>query len=283
LLHAALDALVAVASLIAILDYFGVKANSELWGRVMPLSKKWKLVVMLVLVIASLGMSGYSLYRAAHPKIVEKVVEKITEKPVPVPCPAPPTESKRAKNGTPSQQQAGKDNAQAGPVTQGPGSIAQIGGAQNQATVNNYGAVDRHLSVETTKALGDIAQAIPNKNKQPVGFLVVESAEAETFADEIAMAFLKPGIKDGLGDGQATAGRNWHPQTPKGVVIVVKDKDDPAFPLAQQIANAMSSTGVPAVGIMFNPNGSSGRVIIIVGEKTDGPPVGGLTSYLVLR
>jgi hypothetical protein len=97
------------------------------------------------------------------------------------------------------------------------------------------------------------------------------------------MVFFKPGIKDGLGNGQATAGRNWYPQTPKGVVIVVKGKDDPAFPLAQQIANAMSSTGVPAVGIMFNPTGSSGRVIIIVGEKTDGSPVGGLTSYLVLR
>jgi hypothetical protein len=108
---------VALASLVAILDYFGIKPNSQSLGHVMPLSKKWKLVVMLALVIASLGMSGYSLYRSIRPKIIEKVVEKIIEKPVPSPCPATPTESKRTKNGTPSQQQTGKNNVEAGPIT----------------------------------------------------------------------------------------------------------------------------------------------------------------------
>src|SRR5271167_2377142 len=35
----------------------------------------------------------------------------------------------------PKQQQSGKDTAQTGPITQGPGSIAQIGGVGNTATI----------------------------------------------------------------------------------------------------------------------------------------------------
>lgn len=64
---------------------------------------------------------------------------------------------------------------------------------------------------------------------------------------------------------------------------MVKAKDDPAFPLAQKIATALNSTGVPAVGFMLAPNMGSGRVHIVVGDKTDGPPVGGTTGTVVVR
>ncbi len=45
----------------------------------------------------------------------------------------------------------------------------------------------------------------------------------------------------------------------------------------------MTNTGVPAVGLMVAPAMDSGRVHIVVGEKTDGRPVGGTTSFLVVR
>jgi len=144
-IHVAMNVVLVLAALVAILDYFGLRPKESWWGLVMPLNKNWKLFFMLGLVAAALGMSGYDFYRTLRPKIVEKVVEKITEKPVPTPCPEPPKASKPAKPRVgsrpkvelppnPSQQQSGKDNTQTGPIDQGPCSNLQIGGANNQAT-----------------------------------------------------------------------------------------------------------------------------------------------------
>jgi hypothetical protein len=73
-IHVVIDAIVALAALVAILDYFGVKPKEPLGGIAMPLSRKWKLAIMLGLTAAALGMSGYGFYRALKPKI-----EKVTE------------------------------------------------------------------------------------------------------------------------------------------------------------------------------------------------------------
>ncbi len=61
------DWLFALAALVAILDYFGFKPKQPHWGPSMPLNRNWKLGIMLVLVAASLGMSGFSFYRSLHP------------------------------------------------------------------------------------------------------------------------------------------------------------------------------------------------------------------------
>jgi hypothetical protein len=61
----------------------------------MTLSRRWKLALMLTLVAASLGLSGYSFFRSRHRIVIEKIVEKpvdriverVVEKPVPIPCP----------------------------------------------------------------------------------------------------------------------------------------------------------------------------------------------------
>jgi len=188
------------------------------------------------------------------------------------PCPAPPS---------PAKKMSQHGNSSTNSVQQGPGSAF----SQNQSggitagTVNNYGAVDRHLSPETMSALDKVAQTIPNKKNNPVGFITVEGAEAESFADEIAAVFYKHGI----GVGTAILGEYWSPETPKGVIVCVKSKDSAAYPLAEKIATAMSSTGVPAVGIMPKPNMDADRVLIVIGSKTDGRPVGAVTSTLVAR
>jgi hypothetical protein len=76
------DCIVTLAAVVAILDYFGVKPKRPSWGLVMPLGRNWKLGIMLILVAASLGMSGYGFYRSLHPKIVEKTVTVTVDKPV---------------------------------------------------------------------------------------------------------------------------------------------------------------------------------------------------------
>jgi hypothetical protein len=50
------DCIVGLAALVAILDYFGIKPKRSLWGVLVPLTKNWKLGIMLTLVLASLGM-----------------------------------------------------------------------------------------------------------------------------------------------------------------------------------------------------------------------------------
>jgi len=86
----------ALAALLYILEYFGVKPKSPSWGPSMPLSRNWKLAIMLILVAISLAMSGYAAYRGYRPKIVEKpvIVEKPITVSVPVPCPEPLKKSK---------------------------------------------------------------------------------------------------------------------------------------------------------------------------------------------
>jgi hypothetical protein len=87
------DLIVCLASLAAILEYFGIKPKRNAEGSAMASGRKWKLAIMLVLVGASLGLSGYSFYRSRRPRVVEKTVtiekpvEKIVEKLVPQNCP----------------------------------------------------------------------------------------------------------------------------------------------------------------------------------------------------
>jgi hypothetical protein len=112
------DIIVTIAALVAVLGYFGIKPKQPLWGFTISYGKNAKLVVMLLLVAISLGMSGYSAYRAYHPKIVEKIVEKQ----VPTQCPAPmpqPTPQAIARHGTGNKQttQQNGNNNQANPVT----------------------------------------------------------------------------------------------------------------------------------------------------------------------
>jgi hypothetical protein len=93
MVRAMIDVLFALAALVAILDYFGIKPKQPIWGLAMPLSKNWKLLLMLGLVGLSLALSGYGYYRSSRPKIVEKIVdrpvERIVEKLVPQECPKP--------------------------------------------------------------------------------------------------------------------------------------------------------------------------------------------------
>ena len=105
----------------------------------MPLGRRWKLAIMLLLVAASLCMSGYAAYHAYRPKVVERVVENTRL--VPQDCPKvnlgkheykPKSESgSGTPKSPPSQASTGNNNAQVGSLTQGSESAAQVGGSNN--------------------------------------------------------------------------------------------------------------------------------------------------------
>lgn len=239
----------------------------------------------LGLSLLSVALSSFAAYHFFKPRVVEKQVpvEKLVEKLVPEDCPQPKPVATHSVTSKP------KDNpkkAVTPPITQdcGGGNCAASVGQQGGITAGqiNYGAVDRHLSPQTEAALTVVAKSIPKdsiKTGYPVSFLTVQSAEAETFADEIAMVFYRQQI----GEGRAIGGEYWNPQTPKGVIVLVKSLDDPAFPLAQKIEHAFTSTGVSAVAIAIDSIRNPGQVLIVTGEKTEGKAVAGTTSTLVVR
>jgi hypothetical protein len=73
-----------IAAVVAILDYFGIKPNAGSFGHIVPLSKTWKLALMLGLVGVSLGLSIRSFYLARRQP---KEITRIVEKEVPAQCP----------------------------------------------------------------------------------------------------------------------------------------------------------------------------------------------------
>jgi len=130
------DTLVGLASFVAVLDYFGIKPKKFSEWRFMPLDRRWKLGMMLTLVAAALGMSGYNLYRSFQPKIVERIVEKTTS--ISVPCVEAPKDKSpeklpektkspnRSANSQQSEHGANNTNTQIGTV-QAPIAIAPNG------------------------------------------------------------------------------------------------------------------------------------------------------------
>jgi hypothetical protein len=191
------DTIIDIAALVAILDYFGLRPKSVSSWNIMPLSRRWKLILMLSLVAAALGMSGFNFYRSLHPKIIEKVVTKTIEKPVPIPCPEPAKvqQSEKKKN-TPDdasgKQQPGKENVQSGSITQGCGSIQQ-GGKGNQASVNcgppPLPRISNTQANEISLALGAYAGRKANI------YVVEPTDDANKLATDLDLALKNAGIK----------------------------------------------------------------------------------------
>jgi hypothetical protein len=147
-----------LAALFYILDYFGVKPKQPLWGLPVPLSRNWKLGIMLFLVAVSLGMSAYGFYRSLRPKIVEKVVEKTVEKPVATPCPELPKATKKSSPTLPSDA---RKTATSGI------------NARNGISQQNQGSNDTNTQIGTAQAPiaiapNGIANAAPNFGTQAV-------------------------------------------------------------------------------------------------------------------
>jgi hypothetical protein len=203
-LQSALNLLIALAALIAILDWFGIKPSPQSWGVVMPPSRRWKLAIMLGLVAASLGLSGYAFYRTLRPKIVEKIVEKPVEKLVSQECPKPDITKQQSVEGkegkpisqipiAPPQTATGDNNAQVGgSVTAGPCSNVQIGGTGNQANTNCL-PPSRHVS---PKQAEDLKRCLSSYQGQAIELWTAPNQrEVSTFGNELEAAFKGSGVK----------------------------------------------------------------------------------------
>jgi hypothetical protein len=289
----AFTAIAAVAAVLTVLPLLGF--DIRIRGRqTVPLapteSRTRRAWLAFALALLSLGLSAGAFYYFFRPRVVEKIVEKTGEKPAPCPeqkepaaTPIPGAKPSKPRGPivtnpiTPPKASDSSQTPQT--VINAQNGIGISGGEVTNPTVNNYAPPDRHLNQTAIDALSAIAESLPNKEKYPVGFVTVQGGEAETFADELAMVFYKKGV----GAGSAPAGQYWNPKTPQGIIVCAKAKDAPSFRVAEQIANALTSNGVPAVGIMLNDKMDPDRVLVVIGEKTDGKPVGATTGYLIVR
>ncbi|MGO9087024.1 MAG: hypothetical protein ACLP6G_23570 [Terriglobales bacterium] len=158
------DGIATLAAVLAILAFFGIKPQAADGGVAMPLSRRWKLAIMLILVAASWGLSIHSFYRSRHPRIVEKTVEKpvekIVEKFTQIPCPkvAVPTLRGSSKNGTEASQPPIKQDCGGGNCA---ASVGQSGGVT--AGSINIGTVEQRIPEDKKAELINVLSQIRGK------------------------------------------------------------------------------------------------------------------------
>lgn len=186
---------------------------------------------------------------------------------MPQECP-PPSEPKKSKSGKgatpPAVSTSGNQSPAIGPLTQGSGSLAQLGNG-NTGSVNNYGPPERHLTDAQRDGLEKIAKDLP------FHVIVMTAAEHEPqqYAEEIRQAFLKYGKTEGLAQGMMWA------TVPYGVCVCINPKDvtDPpseTAKLAGALLQQMTALGLSPVASTGN-NVAPKTVEIIVGISPKSP------------
>jgi hypothetical protein len=133
------------------------------------------------------------------------------------------------------QKTSGQNSPAVGTIAQGPGSIAQVGGSGNQATVNNFAPPVRHLQPDEIKELHQIADDMPNDAASWFYVETLSEAEAATFSNEIYDIF-KDKSKVAQGPVRWIT---WTGPAPKGTTVCVL-KDGSNFDTAQKLANVFA-------------------------------------------
>ena len=240
----------------------------------MPLSKRWKLALMLALVAASLGLSGYAFYRALRPKIVERVVEKPVERPVPQECPkidfskqqaTPHTKKDKSASPTttaPSQTATGNNNSQVGGgITTGDCSPVQVGGSNNQASVNCV-PPERTLNQAQLAAVRRVFDSLPDSVRvfvQTIG----NNGEALRYAQQFQDVAVERGKS---GNPKAVIlGLFWRP-VPLGLIIASHSDSDVAAKYRDDLVKNLGAENISAVakvGEWITAN----QLYIVVGEN----------------
>jgi hypothetical protein len=270
------DVIVVAGSLVAVLDYFGIKPRPV--GGVTP-SRKWKLAIMLGLVALSLGLTGYSFYRSFRPKIVEKIVEKpvdrVVEKLVPAECPAPkPTASGKSRKqastskSPPTASTSGDRSPAVGSVTQGPCSNLQIGGSDNQQS-GNCTSPNRRVKAADVPALIESLSQHRGIVRLAVGGGDVEAFQ---FAQDWYEIFQK--AQWDLNPKRIVQFMDMTGNLPTGVRITVKGerlsskaeiKVEPNSPLSS-VVNALNAEGITPT-FWQEPSYEDGVILISIDAK----------------
>jgi hypothetical protein len=203
-------------------------------------------------------------------ELVENLPVVLRTAPPPAPTIIHTLGSKQPRPGPTSQQQSGKNNVQTGPITSGPCSNLQIGGSNNQGTIDNCQATiisappDRTLSDSQERAISEIAKDISPEVKVVVEHPSdYESSEyAKTIHDALAEFHL----------AELTTALSYGGQPPPvGLYVLAHTDDDKVIPYANKLYDAMKKAGIPCEGYQVDwvP---SGTLRISVGIKPPSQP-----------
>lgn len=263
-------------SVIGVLPQLGV--DIRIWGRSgmaaelsAPKRKPWLALAMVTISTCfSIGAFVYFFHPRIRERIVEKPVEKVVEKQISVPCPQskpskPEKSQQTAKIDPPKAPEQHGDNAGAigGSLSQGAGSIAQIGGNGNQATVNNFTPPERHLVPAEIAELRMVADAMPTDAGSWFHVDTLNLPESTSFATEIYNIFSSK--------NKAVPGPDiWMVSptpTPKGVYVLVL-QGDAHFSVAQNLVNVLAKY-LPKGSLTFMsvPGLKPGEVKILIGAQ----------------
>jgi hypothetical protein len=148
-----------------------------------------------------------------------------------------------------------------GSISQGPGSIAQVGGTGNQATIYNAQPPDRHVTEGLRLALAAVAASLPEDSAKWLQITSENTNESNQYAEE---------IKKVLGDKASDWQVNMVASTPVpyGVHILTGGDKTPTFSVANRLAEAFYHNGV---AVHFEKasdlDSTSKQIVILVGLK----------------
>lgn len=149
------------------------------------------------------------------------------------------------------------------PSVSAPGGIAIGRDNLGTAIVQNYTLPSRRLTEGQMYALERVAESMPSNYSERLYMLTANEPEAIRFGDEIYAIF-----KRHRKAREHSIVFGWSGAIPKGLFVLVHSKDDEAFPIAQQIANALGRGGTKPEftrGTSVKP----GEICIVVGTRPE--------------
>jgi hypothetical protein len=156
------------------------------------------------------------------------------------------------------EQHGNGNGAIGGSITQGPCSVLQNGGNNNQAQVNC--APEWHLSDVQRRKWSDFAATLPQECAEIVVVGDIPDKNSHDFATDIFNVLNEHHKVNRF--GHLLSG-----DFGEGITVQVHDENDVNLPTAKLIVSAMQNAGVPVAGLSANPNIQNHEIHIIVAYK----------------
>jgi hypothetical protein len=227
--------------------------------------KTWWVVVVIVIPIATTVIGGLILWGITRyfdrptpvlPRIsVSPPSPSVPIVKTPKPTPQPPSVK--------VDQHGNGNGAVGGNITTAPCSNVQIGGNNNQATVNCAPA-ERHLTDDQKAKLASLLKA---ESPQEFYFLCAPDAESTYFANEILS------VLESVGWKPVQPPDNWGTIERQGVGVsmLVRDMTAPVPRAGVALQQALKEIGIDAPGVNF-PMAPNDKITLYVGVR---PPSSG--------
>jgi len=152
--------------------------------KALRIESTWAFVGLIALVAAILGGAAAWVIDMGYKNSTDYKVDH------PAPKQQAATSDNSARAGV-AAQQLSPGGATTGNINQGPGSIAQVGGTGNSATVNNFGDPARRLTKEDRDIL--ISQLAGSTSKVTFGSML-SAPDSYMYASDLQSAFRAAGV-----------------------------------------------------------------------------------------